>query len=192
MVRMRNGVQRYTDVAVAFHWITAILAFIQLAIGFIFAGMARGPVRAEWFLWHKTLGILILLLSLARLSWRIANPPPPLPAALPRWEAMLARLSHWLFYGLLIGLPLSGWLFVSTGKATQAPPAIPLVGGIQWPVIPGLPHAAHESFERGHIILVVTLIALLILHVAAALKHQFVDRTRLANRMPPFAVEEIR
>lgn len=184
MMTARVSEGRYTTVAIAFHWIIALLVIGQLYVGFTFADMARGDPRTAWFAWHKTLGFTILLLSIARLLWRIGNPPPPFPAALPGWERTLARINHTLFYVVLIGLPATGWMYLSTGSSTAARGStIPLLGGLQWPVIPGLPRAAHESFEEAHGVLVWLTLSLLALHVAAALKHQFVDR--IPNRMIP-------
>lgn len=179
---------RYNSGAVILHWTIAALLIGQLYVGWTFGDMPRtDPAKGDWFLVHKTLGFLILLLSVVRLGWRIANPPPPLPAALPAWERTLARINHTLFYVILIGLPLSGWTMISAGsdKATT-----PLLGGLPWPVIPGLAKGLHEPAEAAHGLLVYLTFTLIILHVGAALKHQFVDRSRIANRMPPFGVSD--
>lgn len=176
---------RYNAVSAGLHWITALLVVVQIWVGFEFSGMERGDGRTLWFNWHKTLGVAILLLSLARLGWRIYSPPPPLPQELPAWQRMLARTNHALFYVVLIGLPLTGWMYLSTGKPSLTSSTTPLVGGLSWPFIPGLPRGAHGSFEEVHIMLVWVTFALLALHVAAALKHQFVDGERASGRMPP-------
>ncbi|RKE54237.1 MULTISPECIES: cytochrome b [unclassified Sphingomonas] len=192
MTDTHNGITRYNNGAIAFHWIIAALVVAQIYVGWTFADMERGDLRTEWFNWHKTLGFAILLLSIGRLGWRIANPPPPLPAETPRWEVVLARINHILFYVILIGLPLTGWMYLSTGKPSLTSATTPLIGGLAWPFIPGLPRAAHGSFEQAHIVLVWLTYALLILHVGAALKHQFIDRSRIAGRMPPFGVRKTR
>jgi len=190
MATTAGGTHRYNRGAVAFHWIIAALVLVQIYIGWTFADLARGDARTEWFNWHKTVGFAILLLSIARLGWRIVNPPPPLPDVLPAWERTLARINHTLFYVILIGLPLTGWMYLSTGKPSLTSATTPLIGGLSWPFIPGLPRGAHGGFEQAHIVLVWVTYALLILHVGAALKHQFVDRGRVANRMPPFGTRE--
>ncbi|WP_031394664.1 cytochrome b [Sphingomonas sp. STIS6.2] len=183
MTARRDGARRYNLGAIAFHWIIAALVFIQLYVGWTFADMPRGDLRTGWFEWHKTLGFTILLLSIARLIWRIANPPPPFPAALQTWERVLARANHALFYVILIGLPATGWMYLSTGKPALTSSTTSLIGGLSWPFIPGLPRGAHEGFEEAHGLLVWLTCALLVLHVGAALKHQFVDR--IGNRMLP-------
>ncbi|MCH4267264.1 MAG: cytochrome b [Brevundimonas sp.] len=177
---------RYNAVAAGLHWLIAILVFAEIYVGWTFGDMERGAARDLWFDWHKTVGITILILSLARLGWRIANPPPPLPARTPRWERVVAGLSHFGFYVVLIGLPLTGWAAVSTGRAALTSDVMSLVNGLSWPLIPGLPRTLHEPMEGVHELLVKVTYALVVLHVVAALKHQFLDKGRMAGRMWPF------
>lgn len=174
---------RYNNVAIALHWLTALLVVAQVYVGFTFHGMERGPERALWFDWHKTLGATILLLALVRLGWRLANPPPPFPDDLPRWERVAAAWNHWLFYALLIVIPLTGLAAVSGGSTSAT---TDLVGGIPLPLIPGLSEAAGDALGETHELLVKLTLALLVIHIGAALKHQFVDKARVAGRMPPF------
>jgi cytochrome b561 len=135
-------------------------------------------------MWHKTIGALILLLVLARLTYRLMNPPPPFPPELPKWELVTATWTHRLLYLLLIALPIGGYIAVS-GHAKG--PTTPLIGGIQLPVIPGVSESLGETAGELHSLGAWALIAILALHFAAALKQQFVDRPgRMAGRMPPF------
>lgn len=179
----RQQLLRYNNVAVAIHWISAALLVAQIYVGFVFADMARGPARGEWFTWHKTLGATILLLSLVRLGWRVANPPPPYPVELPRWERLAGVWNHRIFYFLLLALPLTGLATVSAGKGLGT---TPLIGGVPLPLIPGIPEAAGEPLGGLHGALVWATLALLVLHISAALKHQFADTFRMSGRMPPF------
>lgn len=178
-----DALLRYTNGAVALHWIMAALVLLQVYVGFTFHEMGRGPARSEWFTWHKTIGATILVLALIRLAWRLAHKPPPFPVALPRWERTAAVWNHRLFYALIIVLPLTGLMAVSGGaeEATTRP-----AGGIPLPLIPGLSEDFGEGAGGVHEALVKITIALLVIHVAAALKHQFIDRSRAAGRMPPF------
>lgn len=176
-------VLRYTNGAILLHWLMAALVLLQVWIGFTFHAMPRGPERADLFLWHKTVGATILLLAILRLIWRLTHKPPPFPEDLPRWERVSSVWTHRLFYAGLILLPLTGLSAVS-GGADEA--TTPLKFGLVLPVIPGLSDAAGDLFGEVHVILVWSTITLLVLHVAAALKHQFVDRARAAGRMPPF------
>jgi cytochrome b561 len=181
----QDPVRRYSNGAVAFHWITAALVLTQVVVGFTFAEfMNDGPAKAQLFTWHKTLGALILLLTIARLIYRETHAPPPFPPELPRWERLSAVWNHRAFYFLLIVLPLTGLIAVSGHAKTWF---TPLVGGIPLPVVPGISPSMGETSGDVHVVLVFTTITLLVLHVAAALKQQFFDRTRqVSGRMPPF------
>ena len=180
----QEAVLRYSNTAVALHWITVLLVLAQATLGFIFKFSGDGPARNEVFLWHKTVGVVILLAALVRLAYRLKNPPPPFPPELPAWERIAAVWNHRLFYTLLIAMPIVGFVAVS-GFADG--PTTPLLGGIQVPVIPGISREAGELAGDVHRWAAFLLIALILLHVAAALKHQFADHWRGSARMPPFS-----
>ena len=182
----RAQLLRYNNGAIALHWITALLVIAQVYVGFTFHEMERGPARGEMFTWHKTLGATILVLSLIRLAWRLSHKPPPFPESLPRWERIAAVWNHRAFYFLLIALPLTGLATVSAGRSGTTA----LLGGIPLPLIPGIPDSAGDMLGGLHETLVFVTLALVVLHVGAALKHQFVDRARVAGRMPPFRAPE--
>jgi cytochrome b561 len=185
MVQESTGLRavRYRSIVVWIHWITAAVVIAQVVVGFGFHRFTeRGtPERMELFAWHKTLGAIILLLALVRLAVRLMNPPPPYPSDFPKWERAAAVWSHRLFYILLIALPLTGLAAVS-GRAEDG--TVPLLFGLSLPAIPGI--AAENDFGDIHEILVWTTLALVVVHVGAALKNQFVSRTAVADRMPPF------
>jgi len=173
---------RYSNVAVTLHWLIVVLLLIQVWLGLTFADMEKGPARAEFFTWHKTVGATILVLTLVRLAYRLTNPPPPYPREMPRWRRNAAIWSHRLLYFLLIALPLTGLIAVSgNGQATTA-----LVGGIPLPTVPGISRNAGEISGDVHVTLVWTTIVLLVLHISAALYEQFGARAGVAYRMPPF------
>ena len=181
-----DAILRYNNVAAAIHWITVLLVLAQLYVGFTFHEMERGPARGEWFTWHKTLGATILVLTLVRLAWRLMHKPPPFPVELPKWERIAAVWNHRAFYFLLLALPLTGLAAVSGGADSAT---TRLLGGIPLPLIPGLSEAAGDGAGEIHEVLVRVAIALVVLHAAAALKHQFFDSRRIgraAGRMPPF------
>ncbi|HEV2594320.1 MAG TPA: cytochrome b/b6 domain-containing protein [Sphingomicrobium sp.] len=180
----QDPIRRYSNTAVALHWITVVLVLTQVVLGFAFAEfMARGRAQAEVFAWHRTLGALILVISLIRLAYRLANPPPPFPTELPRWRRFAAVWNHRAFYFLLIALPVTG-LIAMSGLSPDAHTT--LAGGIRIPVIPGIGRETAETSGDLHVVLVFTTIALLLLHVAAALQQQFFEHDRAAGRMPPF------
>jgi cytochrome b561 len=187
--RPQEPLLRYNNFAVFLHWLTALLVVAQVAVGFTFANIGQGPARGELFTVHKTLGPLILIIVLVRLGWRIANPPPPYPPQLPRWERIAGVWNHRAFYFLLIGLPLTGLATISAGASSEGKTTTDMLGGIPLPLIPGIPKSAGETLESIHVVLVIATLALLILHIAAALKHQF-EGNRAAGRMPPFRTTE--
>jgi cytochrome b561/polyisoprenoid-binding protein YceI len=181
----------YTRVAIVLHWLIAAAIVMQLVL----AWRMQGPRTPETFALiqlHKSVGITILLLSLARLAWRLMHPPPPLPESLARWERVLARLTHAALYVIMIGMPLTGWLMVSASRL-----AIPtrLYGVVHWPHLPGIAHAPpavkaawYTLGLTGHHLLAVGLFVLLALHVAGALKHQlFASDEPVFARMAPGA-----
>src|SRR5271167_1175015 len=97
----------YGAVAKTLHWLIAFLIVAMLVIGWLMTTLPReNAYKFPLFQWHKSIGILILLLSLLRLGWRLTHSAPPLPAKMPAWEKFAARATHWLFYVLIIGMPL--------------------------------------------------------------------------------------
>ena len=174
---------RYKSIVVWIHWITAAVVVAQVIVGFTFHRFLEEgtPERMEMFTWHRTLGATILVLALIRLAVRLMNPPPPYPANFPKWERFLAVWNHRLFYVLLIALPLTGLLAVS-GRAEGG--LVSLKFGLALPAIPGIPE--ENSFGETHELLVYITLALVVLHVGAALWNQFRSETNVADRMPPF------
>jgi cytochrome b561 len=172
---------RYKSIVVWIHWITALVVIAHVLVCFTFDNLAPGPARADLFAWHRTIGAAILILALVRLSVRLMNPPPPYPANFPKWERFLAVWNHRLFYVLLVALPLTGLIAVS-GRAENG--WVPLKFGLALPAVPGIPK--DSDFGDLHVVLVIITLALVVLHVSAALYNQFRSETNVADRMPPF------
>jgi cytochrome b561/polyisoprenoid-binding protein YceI len=182
---------RYTTVAIIIHWLIAAAIIFQIILGWRMGDEPKGPATYAIFQLHKSIGITILLLSLARLAWRLTHRPPPHPAGQPRWETIASHVVHVAFYVIMIGLPVTGWIIVSTSKL-----AIPTVlfGAIPWPHLPFLPelaagpkHLWHQIGENGHGLLVKTTYLLLALHLGAVAKHQILDRDEVLGHMAPGA-----
>ena len=176
MAEPRN---RYSTVSLLLHWATAALVLAQILL--ITAAEAEGSNRGLWMMLHKSGGITILVLTLARIGWRIANPAIPLPDDLPRWQKLFARATHVLFYVVLLALPLTGWLAGSAvGRGFDyyslfAFPLLPVGGGRE---TAGLLMDIHRTLPK-------LLYVLLALHVIGALKHQFLNRDNVLHRMIP-------
>jgi cytochrome b561 len=180
----QDPIRRYSNVAVAFHWVSAALVLTQLVLGFTFAEfIVKGRTHTEILAWHKALGAAILILTLFRLGYRLKNPAPPFPTELPRWRRVAAEWNQRLFYFMLIVLPVTGLLLVS-GRSKDGTTSF--IGGSKIPVVPRISKPLGEISGTAHVVLVYTTIALLLLHIGAALYQQFVEHDRTAARMPPF------
>lgn len=162
------------------HWLVAGLIFIQFALGWLALGWRLSPTKLDLFVWHKSTGMLILLLVLVRLGWRLVNPTPALPLDTPAWERGAARLSHGLLYVLMIAMPLVGWV-------VQSAAGIPF--RIFWRIpLPALVSPDKHTEDLAafvHFSLGMVFAALLVLHVGAALRHHFVKRNTVLVRMLP-------
>lgn len=177
MAEPRN---RYSNVSLAFHWGIALLVVSQIVL-IMLHDATEGPMSREYVQIHKSVGLSILVLTLARIGWRFANAAIPLPAGTPGWQKVAARTTHVLFYVLLIGLPLGGWAASSAGGRD-----IEWFGLFTWPALPlPLDRDLAGSFMNAHEAGVKALYVLMVLHVAAALKHHFIDRDNVLHRMIP-------
>jgi cytochrome b561 len=176
-----SAARRYSTGAMIFHWLIAILVILnwQLAER---AHELKGAEMAATFGYHKAFGMLILALTVGRLLWRLSHPVPPLPSGYKAWEATLARSMHVIFYVMLVGLPLGGWLASSYGGRP-----IDFFGLFTIPTLPvgenkDLSKAIFEAHHTGGGIL----LYLIALHVLGAIKHTFFDKDGGVFRMLPF------
>jgi cytochrome b561 len=175
---------RYSRVAIWLHWIIAALIAVNLLLGFFHEDFAK-PVRAVMMGWHKSIGFTLVALTLARILWRFTHRPPAFDPAMKGWEVGLARLVHGLFYVLLLAIPLSGWLIVSSGAKVNPTSFYWLFNIGPLPVTPG--EGLHDFAEEAHELLGYAMLALLGLHVGGALKHHFDGHRHLIGRMAPWA-----
>lgn len=172
---------RYTRTAMLLHWLVALLLLGQFAFGWYLQDIPRGvPARGYFVNLHKSTGLLIGLLILVRLGWRLTHTPPPLPAFVPRWQQQAALVTHYLLYVFMLVMPLSGYLasnfskfginFFNTFKLAP--------WGIESKPL-------YAIFNQTHIVSSWLLLALVLVHVLAALKHLLVDRDTVFSRMLP-------
>lgn len=181
--------RRYSPVGMTFHWTMAALVFFQLWWGWRVGRLPVGPDKLEGYQVHSQLGVAILTLILLRGLWRLMIPGPVNDADKPGWQSAAAHLTHYVFYGLLVLLPLSGWAMWSSMGAEQP---LSLAGLVPWPHLPlqGLPEATRWTIlqvaETTHFILVLALLVMILLHVGASLKHHFLDRDDVLAGMTPF------
>ena len=177
MSRSESSAARYTTIAIALHWGIALLVVGQFCWGWWMQEIPKQPVgpRVDAFNVHKSCGLVILALMLFRLGWRIAHPPPALPA-MPRWQAMLANATHVALYAALIAMPISGYLgsvfsgypvkFFGVTLPSWGPKSVPL----------------KDLMSTIHLTVSWLLAAATLLHVAGAAKHSFAG-DRLLGRM---------
>jgi cytochrome b561 len=179
----------YSAVAIALHWLIAALMLTNIGLAWYF-GALKGPEEVAPLGLHKSIGITVLLLTVLRIGWRFASRPPPLPATMKPWETWAAKATHLIFYVLMLGMPLSGWAMVSASPLIRIHPTV-LYGVIPWPAFP-YPHLDSDTLHdvrhlmgTTHSTLALVAYAIIVLHVAAALKHQLIDRDDVLARMIP-------
>jgi cytochrome b561 len=176
---------RYTTTAIALHWVIAALIVGGFTLGLSMVGLPLSRQKLQWYGWHKWIGITVFLLSCARLAWRWRHTPPPPPPAMPRWQVRAARFAHGLLYALLLVIPLTGWLY-SSASGVQ----VVYLGIIPLPDLVPKDKGLAAFFRACHVALNFTLLALVCMHVAAALKHHFVDGDGVLTRMLPASVSK--
>jgi cytochrome b561 len=170
---------RYTPIAIAFHWLLALAIVTSFSVGLYMVELPFSPGRLKLYNWHKWAGVTILALSALRLLWRLSNKPPAdLPA--PAWQNTAAHATHWLLYALFFAVPLSGWAYSSAAGFS-----IVWFGVLPLPDFISADKALAETIKPLHGLLAKGLAAVVLLHIAAALKHHFIDRDGLIRRMMP-------
>lgn len=170
-------VTRYSSVAIAFHWVLALAIVGAFGMGVYMSDLPFSPQRLKYYNWHKWAGVTILALSALRLLWRLTHrPPADLPA--PGWQKLAAHGTHWALYALFFAVPLVGWAYSSAA-------GFPIVwfGVLPLPDFVSPDKALAEAIKPWHGYLAYALATLVLLHIAAALKHQFIDRDGLISRM---------
>jgi len=173
---------RFDATAIALHWAMAVAILGLLVLGFVMTQLKPGsPEQFSLYQLHKSVGMLVLALTVARLGWRLGHPPPPLPATMPAAERAVAHLGHLALYGLMLAMPLAGWAVVST-----SPYNIPTVlfGLIGLPHLP-LPKDANAAAKLAHLTGAWIMVATLAGHVGAALRHHFILGDDVLRRMLP-------
>ncbi|HET6756847.1 MAG TPA: cytochrome b [Burkholderiales bacterium] len=173
-------VAKYPSSAVAWHWILAALVFVLYGMGWYMVEIPKGtPPVAFWYNLHKSIGIVSAIPVAWLLAWRLRNPPPPLPATMPRWEIQASHLSHTLFYICLIVLVVSGFIesnFTKWGIKFF---------GVEIPPFFSEDKGLYYFFNRIHVYTSYLFTALIAIHIVAALKHWLVDRDQVFHRMLP-------
>jgi cytochrome b561 len=169
---------RYTGVAIALHWFLAVMIATGFLIGLQMSDAPVSPVRVRWINYHKWIGITILALSLFRLLWRFGHQPPTPPGSMPSWQRTAWRWTHRAMYVFFFIVPLAGWAYSSADGFH-----VVYLGFIRLPDLAPKDKALADLLIDVHATLAWTLASLVGLHVAAALKHHFIDKDGLLLRM---------
>ena len=175
----------YTATAKALHWLMALMLFAMLALGFYMQGLPLSPEKLQLYSWHKWAGVTIFLLVLFRLAWRFTHRPPALPASMPKLMQLAAHAGHLALYGLMLAIPLSGWL-MSSAKGFQTV----WFGILPLPDLLTKDKALGDLLQTVHVSLNLLLLVVVVGHVGAALKHHFIDRDDILTRMLPKRTQE--
>ncbi len=173
---------RYSGTAIAVHWLLGIAIVAMFGMGLYMTDLPFSPQRLKLYNWHKWAGVTILVLSALRLLWRLTHRPPALPAhindAMPAWQRVAHHGTHHLMYLLFFAVPLTGWAYSSAA-------GFPIVwfGVLQLPDLMAVDKEFAQVIKPFHELCAKGLALLVVLHVAAALKHHFIDRDGLLTRM---------
>ena len=170
---------RYSSIAIAFHWVLALAIVASFGVGTYMADLPLSPQKLKLYNWHKWAGVTILALSALRLLWRLSHRPPA-DVPMPGWQRAAAHATHVGLYLLFFAVPLVGWAYSSAA-------GFPIVwfGVLPLPDFVSPDKLLAEAIKPWHERLAWLMAALVLLHVAGALKHQFVDRDGLIGRMWP-------
>jgi cytochrome b561 len=176
---MRNTPSSWGSVARLFHWVLGFTILGMLAFGWWMNHIPARPDRLFYRSIHADIGYVVLLLTVLRLIWRTMNPAPPLPSDTPRWQRIAARISHGAIYAAVILVTMLGWAH----SGAHTPDYSSWFGLFHVPQITSPDKAAADAYEERHIFFAYVLLALIVIHLAAAAWHHFIKRDRVTARM---------
>jgi cytochrome b561 len=184
---MTPVVERYNTTQIVLHWLIAIVIVAMIALGLFMVQLPKQSelppgeesVRAFWFLFHKSLGITAAMLILIRFGWRLLHKAPPLPELMPTWQKWASQFVHGLLYALMFAVPISGYLQSMFSKYDTK------FWGMTLPRLAEADPVLRERFTEVHEALVFTLIAVLVIHIAAVIKHRL-EGVPIIKRMSLF------
>ncbi len=170
----------YTKTAKALHWIIAVMILGLIGLGFYMHNLPISPSKLKLYSWHKWAGVTVFILALIRIVWRLGHKAPALPTTMTRLQQAGAHFGHLALYVLMVAIPLSGWVMSSAkGFRTVWFGILPLPDLVSRDKVLG------DQLLTLHLWLNISLIALLVVHILAALKHNFIDRDDILKRMLP-------
>ena len=188
---MRHEIEDYSAIAKLLHWLIAVFVIGLIGLGLFMTRAENLQLKFALYQLHKSMGITVLILMALRIAWRFIARPPRWPVQMPQWERRAAQSTHTLLYMLLLVIPLSGWSMVSAAQAPFNFPTV-LYGIVPWPHIPAIENLDGEQkktvetvLKNVHAALGWALLALVLLHIAAALRHSLILKDGVMLRMVP-------
>lgn len=182
-MNLKNNKTHFGLVAISLHWLMAVLIIGLLGVGLYMVSLPLGPQKFQLYGWHKAFGLLVLAFALFRLFWRLINISPSLN--LPLLEKIAARLVHWAFYGFMIAMPITGWLLTSAAGFVPS-----FFGLFTLPALVAPNDSLLALFQFLHRWVAYALIATIVVHTLAALKHHFYDKDDVLRRMWPGKIQK--
>lgn len=170
----------YTGTAKVLHWLVALIIIGLFVLGQYMSDLSMSPRKLQLYSWHKWFGVTVFLLVLVRLGWRLTHQPPRLPEQMPRLQQLASHVGHTALYGLMLAVPISGWL-MSSAKGYQTV----WFGVLPIPDLLGKDKLLGDLLAELHGALNGLLMFIVVIHVIAALKHHFIDRDDVLKRMLP-------
>ncbi|WP_269584004.1 cytochrome b [Roseibium sp. Sym1] len=175
---MANAVERYSLIARSIHWLTALMVLTMVPAGLVMIRIEGGALQNQLFDFHRSVGIVLMLLTVLRLAYRLTHPPAPLPDSMPHWQKLAAKATHVFLYGFLLVNPFLGWVATSAYGAK-----ISVFGLYTMPALIAKDRALSEQLFQVHLALGLLFTAAVLLHIAAALYHGLVRRDGVLSRM---------
>ncbi len=172
---------RYSAIAITFHWLFVLIFLVMFPLGYIMSDMPLSATKLSAYSWHKSIGITALALVILRFGWRLLHRPPPLPQTISPLQRTASHTVHLLLYAVVVAIPITGWIMSSAAGFTVKP-----YGLFALPDFVAKDKALFHQFEEIHMYLGFVLLALIALHVAAAIYHTF-RREGILGRMLPLA-----
>lgn len=181
-MRLRNTANRYGLIAISFHWAIAVLIIGMLALGLYMVDLPISLSKLRLYGWHKEFGILVLLLATLRISWRLSGQVPPLPGYMGWFQQTAAKLAHYAFYFFMFAMPITGW-FMSSAAGVS----VSFFGLLTLPDLVSANKELTSLLASIHGWMAWVLIALIAVHVSAALSHHFYYKDDILRRMLPWS-----
>lgn len=177
---LKNSITRFGAIAILLHWVIALLMIGLIILGLYMVSLPMNLHKLKYYGWHKEFGVLVLMLATVRLAWRFSNTTPLLPPQMPKWEQFAAHSMHYVFYGFMFALPITGWMLSS---AAGFP--VSFFGLFVLPDLISTNENSRHLLTEIHKWLAYGLIAAICGHVGAALQHHFINKDDILRRMLP-------